>query len=79
MIIKTTLCWDCKNATGSCSWSEDLKPIKGWKATPTLIKSHNGDYPSYIIFECPEFKRDAYCNGLKRYKENENDTVRKNT
>jgi len=54
-----TLCWDCKNATtGACRWSRVLKPVKGWVAEETK----NG----YIVYECPEFARDAYDFGQRR-------------
>ena len=73
---KMTLCWDCAKAVGHCSWSADLKPVEGWTATPTRKKLRKDlEFESFVVYDCPEFKRDAFCNGLKRYKENENDTV----
>ena len=59
---KATLCWDCQLANGRCSWSDEFKPVKGWNATPTQIKSsaHNV-YPivhSYVVHDCPLFLRD---------------------
>ena len=65
-----TLCWDCANATGGCNWSDELQPVEGWKIIPTMKKAFNHpDYPSCIVLECPEFKRDAIRSGMKRYKE----------
>ena len=61
-----TLCWCCSKATGGCSWSDHLKPVKGWTAKPTTINSRTGD--SYMIYACPEFKQDAVEGGNKRYK-----------
>ncbi len=65
MANKFTLCWDCKKATGGCSWSNKLRPVKGWTAQevkPTSSKP----YTTYLVEQCPEFKRDAYNSGLKR-------------
>ena len=53
------ICWRCKNATGNCSWSRDLKPIKGWQATKSLKKDDMGQpYSSYRITYCPQFISD---------------------
>ena len=62
-----TLCWDCANACVGCSWSRQFLPVKGWKATRTYGKT----FDSYIVHECPEFVRDAYQGGVKRYKKQE--------
>lgn len=59
-----TLCWLCQNATNSgCSWSARFKPVKGWTATPTLIKNAINKrteevtlIPSYFVHKCPQFK-----------------------
>ena len=64
-----TLCWDCANATGKCSWSSDLKPVKGWTAVPTKKYVYGGYMESYLVSECPQFKRDAIGAGMKKYKE----------
>lgn len=64
-----SLCWDCKNATGGCSWSNQLKPVDSWEAkeiNPTNTKP----YSTYIVYNCPLFIRDAYEGGQKRMKEN---------
>ena len=34
-----TLCWNCGNACGGCSWSDDLEPVEGWHARETYMKS----------------------------------------
>ena len=55
-----TLCWDCKNACGGCSWSRTFTPVKGWVAEPTKLKGsheYSAIIDSYKIFECPEFER----------------------
>lgn len=59
------LCWQCEKACGRCSWSNDLTPVPGWKATPTKILSYTEQanrkrkkvyLDSYDISECPEFE-----------------------
>ena len=61
-VSTSTLCWNCANATGNCSWSENLIPVNGWKAI--YVEKDKAD--SYIVLECPEFKRDAYEYGTLR-------------
>ena len=49
------LCWKCKKACGGCSWSDNLTPVDGWDATPTIVKDSMGDFESFKIKKCPEF------------------------
>ena len=66
-----TLCWDCANATGGCSWSDHWKhqPVKGWYAVRNDLKSKEGTMvESYIVISCPEFVRDAREGGMIRKK-----------
>ena len=66
-----TLCWDCANATGKCSWSSRLIPVKGWSAEQTKKKSSDKnrmEYTSYIVTCCPLFVRDATDSGKDRLK-----------
>lgn len=58
----SSLCWECGNATGKCSWSEDLIPVKGWKAEDSV----KDGMPTYLVLECPEFERDSLDKGLRR-------------
>ena len=58
--LPPTLCWDCENAVGRCSWSKDFKPIDGWTA------EYVPDKDSYYVEACPQFQRDAYGGGAKR-------------
>lgn len=60
-----TLCWECANATGSCSWSKSFKPVDGWKAKKTTLNLGYSAYSgkpkkavSYIVKKCPEFVPD---------------------
>jgi hypothetical protein len=72
----STLCWCCAKATtGGCSWSAHFIPVKGWEATPTIIKEgtllkkdENGKVTrdttqrlshSYKVHSCPEFIKDT--------------------
>jgi len=65
-----TLCWDCKNAVGGCSWSSYGKPVTGWTAQK-FQKSSTKPYDTYIVEKCPMFIRDAIGGGLKKYTEGE--------
>ena len=67
-ITSMTLCWDCKRATGGCSWSARLKPVKGWTAKETKKDS---PFSSYIVEDCPLFERDAIRGGAARYKKDD--------
>ena len=60
---KQTLCWDCKNCTNPevCPWVRDYTPVPGWKAKPNILR----DYDSYLVIECPLFKRGAYHGGAE--------------
>ena len=53
------LCWTCGKCYGDCSWSLEFKPVKGWKAEPTIIRNGGSfgceDIPSYRVEECPEY------------------------
>ena len=59
-------CWDCKHAipgrTSGCAWSEHFKPVEGWTAKPTLIKSittrrYSKSFPSFQIDDCPKYEK----------------------
>ena len=58
-------CWDCIHAvpgrTSGCEWSEEGKPVEGWKARPTTIKASKraivDEYPSFQIDDCPKFEK----------------------
>lgn len=45
-----SLCWYCKRAYGSCSWSSNFIPVAGWDAKPSK-------YSSYRVYGCPKFIR----------------------
>lgn len=62
---KMTLCWDCANACGGCSWSSEFRPVDGWEATPTRVKVYRWKYggikevDSFHVTKCPLFKDDT--------------------
>lgn len=66
-----TLCWECANACGGCEWSSEFIPVPGWVAEKRRKKEHcSAAYEhfntSYLVMECPKFKRDSMDHGLKR-------------
>lgn len=66
-----TLCWDCANALGGCSWaSPEHVPVRGWIAARYDMRTMYGGmehlYESYIVIQCPEFDRDAWMAGSRR-------------
>ena len=54
--VKRSLCWDCRNATGGCSWSDELKLKDGQK-----VKKERG---GITVVKCPKFDRDSYGAGV---------------
>ena len=60
-----TLCWECKKASGGCSWSKKFVPVEGWDATPTKVwVGHTSAKPyidSFHVNECPEFEQIEPC------------------
>lgn len=64
--MEHTICWDCKKATGRCSWSEKLEPVKGWNAEPTVRHEfHEREMRSFLVRACPEFEADARGGGTE--------------
>lgn len=59
-----SLCAECNNAIGGCSWSESFEPVKGWKAKRVD--------DTYSIIECPLYVPD---NG-EPIKPHDDDAVR---
>lgn len=53
-----TICWYCKRCTGGCSWMDFHEPVKGWKATPTLVYHmvNTPGVPSYCVNACPLYE-----------------------
>ena len=79
---KETLCWECDNAVGKCSWIEDFEPIPNWDATPTKIDNNDGKIlDSFLVHECPLFKPDRIFISVNRLARKLNMSIRdfKNT
>lgn len=53
-----TLCWQCRKATGGCTWADELKPVEDWEAEATVIKGDGYTENSYHVKSCPEFEPD---------------------
>lgn len=60
---ESSICWECDNACGGCSWSRSFTPVEGW----TAVISPKADCPSkeairripwYLVRTCPEFVQD---------------------
>ena len=57
-----TLCWECDNACGKCSWSKRFVPVEGWTAKKTTLSlGYFSDRrkvkktTSYHVVKCPEY------------------------
>lgn len=56
-LYEQTLCWECKNAFGGCTWAKKFEPVDGWTAIKTNpIRGRNSN--SYHVIRCPEFDPD---------------------
>lgn len=54
-----TICWSCAKAGGDCSWSLNYKPVEGWQAVRSDVKTGVDDYvESYIVLTCPQYKKE---------------------
>lgn len=64
-----TICWDCANACGRCSWSQKFRPVKGWLAEEAALRTYKNGWvvqATYTVKWCPMFRRDAKQYGLTR-------------
>lgn len=56
-----SLCWDCKNAYGGCSWTRMTagevlyEPVEGWDAFCEYYPEGDEPHLSYQVYACPEF------------------------
>lgn len=50
-----SLCATCFNYIG-CSWHENFTPRDDWEAYPTVIPDYTGDYESFCVTKCPDYK-----------------------
>jgi len=61
-MARETICWECKNACGKCSWSSRLEPVEGWDAKPTKVVDYAAGKKvitdSFKVKHCPLFAKD---------------------
>lgn len=50
-----SLCSTCFNYAG-CPWHEDFEARDDWKAVATIVHDSGGDYGSYRVIRCPDYK-----------------------
>ena len=51
-----SICQNCANSVGFCSWSGNLKPVKGWKANSHKVQMLSGEVKTgYEVLECPGY------------------------
>lgn len=65
-----SICFDCANACGGCTWSRCLEPVEGWEAVISPKPSSRGRYahiPDYKVVKCPEFKPDKRESKIAQY------------
>lgn len=56
---KPSICFDCQNGYAhKCKWVRRLKPIEGWKAEKREYKEVLGTGFTYVVIECPNFKKE---------------------
>ena len=61
-----SLCATCFNYI-DCPWHEDFTPRDDWEAYPTVIYDYNGNYESYCVTKCPDYKtRDKSFKNFER-------------
>lgn len=55
---QSSICIDCENSCGLCSWSAKFKPVKGWTATARkkYIQTGNKTVQGYKVTACPQFQ-----------------------
>lgn len=55
--MAANICINCKNSSGFCAWSANLKPVEGWTAKPIKKRTSDGKtVDSYYITDCPKFE-----------------------
>lgn len=69
-----TLCWRCNKSCGGidgCSWFNGFKPVPGWNAMATIIKSPNSNktIDSFEVVDCPQFEQDRRIHQRKTQKQ----------
>lgn len=56
-----SICENCQNAVGGCSWSKSFEPVDGWVALEldADVQVSSDPVKTYKIYFCPEFVLDA--------------------
>lgn len=70
-MARTSICFDCKNACGGCSWSEvdpitkkpRFVPVPGWTAQKVCLNlgtayGRKRIVENYYVTACPQFEPD---------------------
>jgi hypothetical protein len=55
-VKKMSICNNCKNSVGLCSWSGRLVPVDGWDAV--FVEGKGDRLPSWCVRECPQFEKE---------------------
>ena len=55
--MKESLCWECTNTCGGCSWTKEFKPVEGWTIQETQISMGSKIVDSCIVLTCPKFNQ----------------------
>lgn len=50
-----SLCATCFNYV-DCSWHESFEARDDWKAVATIVHDSGGDYESFRVIRCPDYK-----------------------
>lgn len=50
---KDNICMDCIRDGRTCSWIRNETPVKGWSATPSVIKFGDREIETFYITKCP--------------------------
>lgn len=74
---KEQLCWSCKKAAGGCSWSDSLRPVKGWVADAVEYKSQEtgSKERTWAIHSCPKYEPESICMRCKYFKGTEEESI----
>ena len=54
---KASICMECINGGGLCSWSSRCEPVPGWTAEPKKLRANGRKHmeDSYTVTACPSY------------------------
>ena len=55
---RMSICIDCANCIGNCSWSQSFTPVEGWTAISSKFYDNGHKVRTYRVISCPLFKYD---------------------